>query len=86
MYRIICFGAIDCFIVSLKDRFDQPSFQVFAALEELLLSIIKNDSIDKGMKVLHDVYSEDVDFDKLEVEIPILGSFSKIAQSYVLLM
>ena len=37
MYRRIYFEAIDCFIVSLKDRFDQPSFQVFAALEELLL-------------------------------------------------
>ena len=77
MYRRIYFEAIDCFIVTLKYRFDQPSFQVFAALEELLLSIIKNDSIDKGMKVLHDVYSEDVEFDKLEVEIPIFRQLFK---------
>ena len=39
-YRQIFYEAIDSFILSIKTRFDQPSYQVFLNLEQLLLRAI----------------------------------------------
>ena len=45
-YRRIYFEAIDVIVASIKDRFDQPSYKTFAALETMLLNVISDKPFD----------------------------------------
>ena len=72
-YRSIYFEAIDIITLSIKSRFEQPSFQAFSKLESYLLQAINNTSISEEIvEFLKTTYGNDVDTDALHVEITIL--------------
>ena len=74
----IYFEAIDNFAVSLKERFEQPTYVIYAAIESLLLSITDGKKPDhNGMKMIQENYSDEVDILSLDVEMPILKQLSK---------
>lgn len=70
-YRIIFFDAIDTVIMAIKDRFEQPSFQFFSTVEQLLLKAINSEPYQMEMGGLKD-YNNDVDLSALPAELQIL--------------
>ena len=69
-FQEIYFEAIDYFLVPLKERFDQPKYIIYAAIESLLLYIDQT-----GMKMIQENYSHKVNILSLDVEMPILKLF-----------
>ena len=71
--------AIDAIINSVKDRFEQPGFQVFGQVEQLLLkSIRKNSAVDE-METLQANFKGDYDPNFLMTELelfPVLSGSS----------
>lgn len=51
-YRQIYFEAIDVVAASINDRFNQPSYRTFAALEMMLLSVIGDKPFEDGLQHL----------------------------------
>ena len=41
-YRILYYEAIDVVVAAIKDRFNQHSYKTFAALETMLLNLIRD--------------------------------------------
>ena len=74
--------------MSLKERFEQPTYVMYAAIESLLLSITDGKTPDhNGMKMIQEIYSDKVDILSLDVEMPPFSRiFSKIKQWYVFLI
>ena len=74
--------------MSLKERFEQPTYVIYAAIESLLLSITDGKTPDhNGMKMIQENYSDKVDILNLDVEMPLFSSiFSKMQQWYVFLI
>ena len=68
-YRKQFYDAIDTFVQSLRDRFDQPSFLVFENLESLLIKSLKGDETSTEMKFVCDRYASDLDVNELSVEL-----------------
>ena len=68
--------AIDAIINSVKDRFEQPGFQVFGQVEQLLLkSIRKNSAVDE-METLQANFKGDYDPNFLMTELELLPVLS----------
>ena len=72
-YKQIYFEAIDIFIASITERFNQPSLKTFAALEQMLLNVINNTSrdVNDGMTHLKATCGDDVNDASLLVEFGI---------------
>ena len=87
-FQQIHFAAIDYFVVSLKESFEQPTYVIYAAIESLLLSITDGKTPDhNGMKMIQENYSDKVDILSLHVQMtPFSSIFSKIQQWFVLLI
>lgn len=72
-YREIYFEILDVAINSIKDRFEQPSFKVFQAFENLLLEAINQTANDNMMhESILDIYKDEVDLDLVRVEANVL--------------
>ena len=64
--------------MSLKERFKQPTYVIYAAIESLLLSMTDGKTRDhNGMKMIRENYSDEVDISSLDVEMPILKQLFK---------
>ena len=64
------FETIDYFVVSLKERFEQPTFIIYAAIDSLLLSIRDGKTPDhNSMKMIQEYYSTVVDILSPNVEM-----------------
>ena len=75
-FQEIYFEAIDYFLVPLKERFDQPKYIIYAAIESLLLYITDSKRSDQtGMKMIQENHSHKVNILSLDVEMPILKLF-----------
>ena len=73
-YKQIYFEAINIFMASMTERFDQPSFKTFAALQQMLLNVIDNTShdADHGITHLKATYGDDASDAYLLLEFGIL--------------
>ena len=79
-FQEIYFEAIYYFLVPLKEKFDQPKYIIYAAIESLLLSITNSKRSDQnGMKMIQENYSHKVDILSLDVEMSILKELFKDA-------
>ena len=77
-YRAIYYEAIDSMVGSIKDRFKQPSFEVYEHLESLLLKSISSIDASKKIACLKETYKGDVNYLQFEVECDVLRvMFSK---------
>ena len=57
----------------LKERFEQPTYVIYAAIERLLLPVTDGKTPDhNGMKMAQVNYSDEVDNLSLDVVMPIL--------------
>ena len=70
-YRQMYYEAIDVVVASIKDRFNQPSYKTFAALETLLLSVIDGKPFEDEMRHLQTIYGDDISIEYLQVEFGI---------------
>ena len=59
-YRQMYYEAIDVVVALIKDRFNQPSYKAFAALETLLLSVIDGKPFEDEMRHLQTIYGDDI--------------------------
>ena len=76
-YRKIYFEAVDHLISSIKERFNQPTFKVYANLEMLLLKAAKGEDISKEMEDLTLTFSTDVDVNSLAAQLCTFGVLVK---------
>ena len=44
-YRQVYFEALDLFVVSLKERFEQPTHTIYANIEQLLLTAVNEEEL-----------------------------------------
>ena len=68
-FRQIFFEALDHIISAIQDRFDQPSFQTYSRLEELLLYASRGETHSDGIDQLNDLYGDEVDVSALQFEL-----------------
>lgn len=71
-YKKIYFEAIDNLVEALKDRFQQPSYQIFSAVEELLIKSVKGLSADEQFQIVTDTYENDLSASSLKTELLLL--------------
>ena len=64
--------AVDSIIAAIKDRFEQPSYRVFSNVEQLLLKSIKGEDYQSELKILLEVFGNDIDSFALPAELSIL--------------
>lgn len=70
-YRSIYYDAIDTVTMAIKDRFEQPSYQFFSTIEQLLINAINGEPYDTELGKL-DEYMDDFDISALPAELMIL--------------
>ena len=68
-YRKIYFKAVDHLISSIKERFNQPAFQVYANLETILLKAAKGEDTSKEMEDITLKFSSDVNVNFLAAQL-----------------
>lgn len=80
-YRRIFFEFLDCTINFLKDRFDQPSFDIYARAENLLLRAANDElsSLQPDLEVIAEHFGGDLDNSRLEVQLKMLSSVFRLA-------
>lgn len=77
-YRVIYFDIFDNVVCDVQQRFDQPAYKVLSQIEHLLIeSANSKTSTDNITELIRNLYSKDLDFDKLEGELLLLGGFVK---------
>ena len=81
-YRSIYYDADDTVIMAIKDRFEQPSYQFFSTIEQLLINAINGESYNTEVGKLHE-YMNDFDISALPAELMILRTmFANESVSY----
>ena len=77
-YRQVLFDVVDVFVSSLKERFEQESYNIYASIENLPLCAINCDEVfTEGLEVLKTPYPINIDTDSLLVELAILKEICK---------
>ena len=80
-YRQVYFEALDLFAVSLKERFEQPTYTISANTEQLLLSAVNEEELYRdGLADIEQYYAEDIDLISLETEFDLLANLCKNTQ------
>ena len=59
-------------VEALKDRFQQPRYQTFSAVEELLIKSVKGLSADEQFQIVIDTYENDLQASSLKTELLLL--------------
>ena len=81
-YRSIYYDADDTVIMAIKDRFEEPSYQFFSTIEQLLINAINGESYNTEVGKLHE-YMNDFDISALPAELMILRTmFANESVSY----
>ena len=76
-YRVIYYEAINLFVCSLKERFHQPTYQVYVSLENILICGIHDKEIRIEDKNILETYNDDLDVSALSCELQILRQMCK---------
>ena len=76
-FRQIYHDALDTIIAAISDRFEQPSFQFFLSIEQLLLKAIKEVSYEKEIVCLKE-YHDDINRPALTAEFQVLKTVCSI--------
>ena len=73
-------------VSTIKDRFNQPDYHIYANLEKMLLNGAMNKDIDDTLVLLREHYENDFDFPQLKIQLDILSSSFKDGSSDLNLM
>ena len=71
-FKQIYFDALDNIINAIKDRFDQPGYQIFQDVEQLLLKAISKESYGDELRRISERYSGDFDSLVISSELDLL--------------
>ena len=75
------FEALDLFVVSLKERFEQQTYPIYANIEQLLLTAVNEDELYRdGLADIEQYCAEDIDLISLETEFHLLAKLYKNTQ------
>ena len=74
MYRRVYFEALDLLVQSINARFDQPGYQVYCCLQNLLLKVVNKSDYSNEFKDVVEIYGDDFDSQTLKVQLQILAS------------
>ena len=72
-YRQLYYEAIDIIVSCLKDRFDQPGYQIYSNLEQLLSKACQGKEYDEELHFVCDYYKEDLQQELLRVQLQTLN-------------
>ena len=73
------FEIINIFVRSLKERFEQESFEHYANMESVLLIAINGvELFEEGVALLRNEYNDDLDIDMLVTELPVVKTYLMI--------
>lgn len=67
-FREVYFDTLDHVTTSIKERFDQPSFQVYSKLEELLLHETRSKTFEAGIQQIKELYQDEINISSLQTE------------------
>jgi hypothetical protein len=73
-YRLIYYAALDQVIGSIKDRFEQPGYQVYSHLESLLLNVANKAEYTEDLEFVCSFYDEDFNPDLLKLQLSALAN------------
>ena len=73
-FRSMYFEALDLITNSITDRFDQPDFQTYAKLQELLLKAGKKEAYDDEYSFVCSFYGDDINPSRLKIQLELLGT------------
>ncbi len=73
-YRRMYFEAIDLSIECISDRFDQQDYRIYSRLEHFLLKGCQEKAYDEELKVVRDVYKDDLNYSELEIQFKTLSA------------
>lgn len=83
-YRVQYFNAIDTVISTIKERFDQPDYQIYVNLEKTLVNGAMGKDIDETMSFLEKHYTKNFDFPQLKIQLESLSvSFQTVPDSSI---
>ena len=71
-FKAIYFEAIDVIVSSIKERFEQPAFKIFAEVEQLLLKSVSKKPAEEEMKTVKASFCDDFDDQSLQCELELL--------------
>lgn len=71
-YKPIYYEALDSIVNAIKDRFDQPTFKLFAQVEQLFLKAVAKQDVTDELKVLETHFKGDYDAESLTAELQLL--------------
>ena len=75
------FEALDLFVVSLKERFEQPTYTIYANIEQLLLTAVNEEELySDGLAAIEQYYAEGIDLISLETDFHLLANLCKNTQ------
>jgi len=86
MYKQMYFESYDYVINAITERFDQPDYQMYAAMQNIILFAIKGDDfksemtrpvLKNGQVSFADLYHDDIDLVSLTTQLELLPSVFK---------
>ena len=79
LYRKVYFGAYDNAIKAITDRFNQPDFQKYITLQELIFNAIKGKNYRQELSLIKNLYGDDFNYDILEAQLDLLHEIVQIS-------
>ena len=77
-YRQMYYEIIDLFLVAIKERFRHPTYEIYAAIENVFISFINNGTEhEEGIQILKGRYERDIDVDAFLVELSLVKQLAK---------
>ena len=74
MYRAIYYEAIDLITTGIRSQFDQPGYQMYANIENLLVKCCTGDSFDEEFRKITEFYNTDFKPADLQCQLDLLRS------------
>ena len=71
-FKQIYFEALDAIVNAINDRFDQPAFELFSQVEQLLLKSVKKQDVTDKLKMVEKHFKNDYDEESLIAELQLL--------------
>ncbi len=80
-YRVIYYGALDCVVSSINDRFEQPGYQMYCRLESLLLKAANKEEYEDDLEFVRSFYGNDLDQTLLDSQLSIMTTSLPVVKS-----
>ena len=73
-YRRIFYEALDLIISCIKNRFEQPGYQVYRKLEDLVVKAAKKEVYDEELEFVCNFYGQDFNREQLKMQLAIMAN------------